>query len=253
MFATPLTVRQTHFRIADMVLVFSALVYFRCQFRIFGLLKQAMPAETSFQRKGEHPVRRPTSQIEPVEIAWMVGTAIGLVLIGQFLWWVANGIDVVIGDDTFPLRWADRASMARYRRTSREAGEYTPGQNRFFVILGALFFGLLVARLVFGYWRLRTMTPAEGAMILTDTSWSESYRERVRVEKWRIWGIGKSAEARSKAVRAERGRKEWERARKGEERDDPKRTAARKREPERDRARGESDDNRDKTPPRRRR
>ena len=61
----------------------------------------------------------------------------------------------------------------------------------------AVFFdavGTLVARLVFGYWRLRVMTPAQGAMLLMDTGWDETKRERVRVEGWRMWGVKRVAE-----------------------------------------------------------
>ncbi len=46
---------------------------------------------------------------------------------------------------------------------------------------------------MFGYWRLRvSMNAREGAMMLTDMSWSESHRERTRIEKWRIWGRDKA-------------------------------------------------------------
>ena len=71
------------------------------------------------------------------------------------------------------------------------------GATRFVVLVGFLFFGTLTARLVFGYWRLRMMGPAEGEMILLDGGWSETSRDRQRIEKWRIWGR-KRAEAQAK-------------------------------------------------------
>ncbi len=82
-------------------------------------------------------------------------------------------------------------------------------------------------RLVFGYWRMRMMTAAEGAMVMTDTSWAESHRERVRVEKWRIWGRDRAAEQAKEAEREERDRaRRAERA--GEERERKERDDERK-------------------------
>jgi hypothetical protein len=78
-------------------------------------------------------------------------------------------------------------------------GGLNAGATRFVILVGLLFFGTLVARLVFGYWRLRMMGPAEGGMILLDGGWSETSRERQRVEKWRIWGR-KRAEEQAKAA-----------------------------------------------------
>ena len=80
-------------------------------------------------------------------------------------------------------------------------------------MLGALFFGFLLVRLVFGYWRLRTMTAAEGAMVAADTSWAESHRERVRVEKWRIWGRQRAAEQAKKEARERERRRQKRRSR----------------------------------------
>jgi hypothetical protein len=68
------------------------------------------------------------------------------------------------------------------------------GTTRFVVLVGFLFFGMIIGRLIFGYWRLRTMNAAEGGMILLDGGWSETRRERQRQEAWRIWGR-KRAEA----------------------------------------------------------
>jgi hypothetical protein len=242
----PFRIRESHFRVTDVVLVLAVLVYLRCQYRIFGLIQQAMPFENVFRRKGDHPLRRPTSHIDPVEIAWLIGIAVVLVAIGQVVWWLVNALEFAPGDD-FPFRWADQNSLARFRRSRREPGEYTPGGNRFFVVTGALFFGFLVLRLVFGYWRMRVMNPAEGAMILTDTSWSESHRERVRVEKWRSWSLQKAKDAHRKALHEQRERRQKER----EERERAE-ARARQRERERERAHRDEDDDDDDRPRRRR-
>jgi hypothetical protein len=222
----PLEVRNTHFRLVDVILVMAVLVYIRSAYRIFGLILQAVPFENVFRVRGEHPLRRPLSHIEPGEVLWMIGVTAALVILGQIVWWLVNSFEFTPGED-FPLRWAGN-SPARYRRRELEPGEFTPGLNRFYVTLGALFFGFLIIRLVFGYWRLRMMNAGEGAMVLTDTSWSESHRERTRVEKWRIWGHEKAKEQAKKKVKTERVRQEKEDAeRKREEREDERRRAQR--------------------------
>jgi hypothetical protein len=231
----PFQVRETHFQVQDVALVMAVLVYLRCVYRVFGLVQQSMPFENLFRRKGEYPTRRPTSHIDPTEIAWLVGACAALVLLGQVVWWLVNAIDFTPTDDGFPFRWADTKSFARYRRGAREGGEFGAGASRFFVMLGALFFGFLLVRLVFGYWRLRMMSAAEGAMVLTDTSWADSHRERVRVEKWRIWGQQRAVEQARKQAREER-----ERRRKEEEARE--RAEARERRRQRSREHDEEDD-----------
>ncbi|MBN9118334.1 MAG: hypothetical protein J0I06_04090 [Planctomycetes bacterium] len=198
----PYQVRETHFLVQDVVLVMALLVYLRCVYRVFGLVQQSMPFENVLRRKGEHPARRPTGHIDPNEIGWLIGASAALVVVGQVVWWVVNALDFAPTESGFPFRWADLNALGRYRRFGREPGEFGPGGSRFFVILGALFFGFLCVRLVFGYWRLRTMSAAEGAMVTANTSWAESHRERVRVEKWRIWGRQKAVEEAKAAARA---------------------------------------------------
>jgi hypothetical protein len=119
-------------------------------------------------------------------------------------------------------------------------GGFSTKATVFFVLLGLLFFGTLVARLVFGYWRLRLMGSAEGGMVLLDGGWVETKRERSRLEKWRVWGRDRAearakaeaeaeeleqAQARAEKARAERAREE--RARRERERDRPQRSGGR--------------------------
>jgi hypothetical protein len=237
----PLHVRDSHFRIADVVLVFAVLVYLRCQYCIFGLVHQAMPFENVIRRRGDHPVRRPTSHIDPVELGWLLGTAAVLVAIGQVVWWLVNEIDFTPTEE-FPFRWADPDSLARYsRRARREPGEYGAATSRFFVLMAVLFFGFLMVRLVFGYWRLRVMNAAEGATILTETNWTETHRERVRVEKWRLWSIQRAAEEKRKADLEDRARRAHERAARARA---EARTRERERDEERERDRNGRDERR---------
>ena len=74
------------------------------------------------------------------------------------------------------------------------------GTTRFVVLVGVLFFGMIIARLVFGYWRLRMMGAAEGGMILLNEGWSETRRERQRQEAWRIWGRKRAKAQASRAA-----------------------------------------------------
>ena len=198
-------VRAAHFFVTDMILVMAVLVYLRAQYRVFGLVHQIVPFESVLRRKGDAPTRRPAAHVRPDEIAWMVGIAGAIVLVGQGVWWLANALEFAPLEDGFPLRWAKVWSPLDYRREV-PPGEFRPGQNRFFVILGGLFFGTLLVRLAFDYWQMRTMSAAEGAMVVTDSSWAESHRERVRVEKWRIWGRKRAAEQAQQAEREARAR-----------------------------------------------
>src|SRR5262249_21638680 len=136
----------------------------------------------------------PPALITPTELGILLGLAAGVVIGAQLIWWFANAIEITPTAD-FPLRWV---GAARDRHTVDEPGSLTPGMTRFAVLVGLLCFGTLLARLVFGYWRLRMMGAAEGGMILLEGGWLETKRERSRLEKWRIWGR-KRAEAKAKA------------------------------------------------------
>lgn len=201
----PFQIRETHFLVADMVLVMAVLVYLRGQYRVFGLVHQIVPADSAVKRKGETPTRRPTAHIRPDEVAWMIAVSAALVLLGQVVWWLVNALDFVPMEDGWPFRWAEQTSTRRFR-VNPPPGEFRPGQSRFFIVIGGLFFGTLLVRLVYGYWRLRAMGPAEGALVLADTSWAESHRERVRVEKWRIWGRHRAKQQAEEVEREERRR-----------------------------------------------
>ncbi|MFM8274265.1 MAG: hypothetical protein ACKODX_18310 [Gemmata sp.] len=223
----PFQVRETYFQGSDMVLVLAVLVYLRAQYRAFGFVHQIMPGESVFRRKGEAPTRRPPGHVRPDEIAWLVGVAAAVVVVGQGLWWLANEVEVTPLAE-FPLRLADEQSLARFRR-NLEPGEFRPGQHRFFVLIGGLFFGTLIVRLAFGYWQWRVMGAAEGALVLADTSWAESHRERARVEKWRIWGRRRAERREKEAERARRAAERAREEREAQERARQKRNDSRRR------------------------
>jgi len=172
------------FRPTDLIMAMAVLVYMAAQFRIFGFVHQAIAVEGAIRRQDEPVTRRPPSVISSSEIGTLLLVSFVLVIVGQMMWMIVNSIEITPGLE-FPFKW--ESNPRNYRR-SLEAGGLTPGLTRFVIMIGLLGFGVLFGRLVFGYWRLRAMKPAEGAMILLDDGWLETKRERSRLEKWRLWG-----------------------------------------------------------------
>ena len=195
-------IEEGHFRITDVMLVLSLLVYLVCHYRIYGFVSQAVPFEGATWQKGEKPLRRPAAIIPAAELGIAIGACAAFVFVGQVIWWLATSVEVVPGDD-FPLRWPE---SDRFFGGEIAPGRLSAGMTRFVVLAGLLFFGTILGRLVFGYWRLRTMGPAEGGMILLDSGWTETTRERQRQETWRIWGR-KREEARSQADKTDQRRR----------------------------------------------
>jgi hypothetical protein len=170
-----------HFRLEDVLLVASVLVYLACHYRVYGLTTQAVPHEQRFPGKRSERVRRPTDLIRQGELPRLLYFVVGVVIAGQLVWLFVSRIEIDVLAD-FPLR---RAAWRRF--SPARADEIPPGLTRLILTTGLLFFGTLLARLVFGYWRLRRMSPAEGGMVLQDAGWDETRRERTRVETWRKW------------------------------------------------------------------
>jgi hypothetical protein len=192
-------IRLGRFRVVDMVLVFSVVVYLACQYRVLGLVQQALPPESRYPRKGEKPVRRPPGLIAEGEITRMLYVAAGVVFAGQLVWLFATAVVVDVGE-SFPLRVSSGRGIRGF--TDDSAGTLSPAASRFVLLAGLAFFSTLLARLVFGYWRLRVMNPDEGAMVLQDAGWDETRRERARLETWRVRGRERAA---ARARKAERG------------------------------------------------
>jgi hypothetical protein len=182
-------IEEGQFRVTDIMLVLSLLVYIACQYRIYGFVSQAVAYEGAVRRRDEKPTRRPPALIQPSELGVLFGVCAAFTVIGQLIWMFANSVEVVPTED-FPLRWV----QPNPGRTTELPGGMNTGTTRFIVLVGFLFFCTIIGRLVFGYWRLRMMNAAEGGMILLDGGWSETRRERQRQEAWRIWGR-KRAEA----------------------------------------------------------
>jgi len=171
--------RKGHFRVADVLLAFSVLVYLACHYRIYVITANGLPYE---MRRYNRHARRPTYLVRTGEIPRFLQIAGVVVIVAQFAWLLATNVDAD-PEASFPFHIAEESEL--YGR--RERGEMSLWQLRLLVLFGIGFFGILLARLVFGYWRLRLMTAPEGALAVQEADWSETHRERVRIEKWREW------------------------------------------------------------------
>ena len=196
-------IEQGRFRVTDVLLVFSVVVYVVCHYRVYGFTALAIPFENSIRRKGEKPFRRPPALVRPGEIGRVLAVAGVVVIVGQLAWLAATLLETDPGE-FLPLKFAER----RPAYGNRPSTALSPGFNRFVLLVGMIFFTTLAARLVFGYWRLRLMGPAEAGMMLQDGGWDETRRENVRVESWKAWGRERRQQRERKArERAAGGRK----------------------------------------------
>jgi hypothetical protein len=197
----PYEISEGHFRVTDVILVFSVVVYVVCHYRLYGFSAQAIPFENAIRRKGEKPFRRPPGLTRAGEIGRVLAVAGVVVMAGQLAWLFATILEADPGA-FIPLKVAEQRP---YYRRSGDAGPLAPGFSRFIVLTGLIFFTTLVARLVFGYWRLRKLGAAEAGMILLDAGWEETRRENVRVESWRAWRKKREAERAKKAAKGQSG------------------------------------------------
>jgi hypothetical protein len=183
-YENPRELSHGHFRIADVLLAFSVVVYLASHYRIYGLSAQAMPLEARQPRKKPKPVRRPIDLIRIGELPRLLAITAGIVIVSQIVWLIVTSLDIDV-NAAFPIVAADN--------TLRGRSAPLRGGTRMLLLLGAGFFGTLLARLVFGYWQLRVMNPTEAGMMLQDAGWDETRRELTRVEKWRIWSKDRAA------------------------------------------------------------
>ncbi|MCE9564835.1 MAG: hypothetical protein K8U57_22605 [Planctomycetes bacterium] len=207
--ATPMSweIEEGLFRPHDLMLAMAVMVYVATQFRILGFVHQAIAVEGAVRRHDEPVTRRPSAVISSSELGMLMFVLFVMVVVGQLVWWVLNSVEIMPGEE-FPFKWI--GTSRRYRRLEDAPGGMPAGLTRFVLMIGLFGFGVLLARLVFGYWRLRAMPPAEGAMILIDDGWLETKRERSRQEKWRIWGRERAktmAEAEAKEAAKTKGKR----------------------------------------------
>lgn len=185
---------EGHFRPADLLLAVALLVYLSAHYRLAGVTTAALPAEGKLK-----PRKRPPELIRKGELPRLLYAVAAFVVLGQILWAVVATVEIDVLR-SWPFYFPSRS------RYAPPGGDLAPWRTRLVALVGLLFFGAVLARLVFSYWRLRLLTPAEGAMILATGGWEETHRERVRVETWRMWAVRRVAD---------RVRAMWKRPKKG--------------------------------------
>lgn len=186
----PFAIAEGRFGVGDMILAAAVVVYVACHYRVYGLTARAFPAESTTPPRGEQrPPRRTPANVRPDEVTRLVVLAVAAAVAGQVVWWglTTATIDVVAN---FPLRF-DRPAVGR----GQQPGFYGPRTTRVLLLVGLVAGGVMLGRLVFGYWRLRRLSPAEGGLILQEAGWDETRREQVRVAAWRAWGRARRARA----------------------------------------------------------
>ena len=102
-FRNELEIIEGQFRITDLMLVLSLLVYLACQYRLLGLVSQAIPFDGPLRRKDETPARRPPALVSPAEFGILFGACVVFAFAGQLLWWFINSVEVVPTED-LPFR-----------------------------------------------------------------------------------------------------------------------------------------------------
>ncbi len=192
--ARPWDVRAV-FRVEDVILAAALVVYTACQYRLLGFFSRALPAEGPTSRSAVPPAdRRPPAAVAAGEVAALLKAAVAVVVGGQLLWLALTAFEVRT-DSGLTLGAAEPGYDGRFD-TPRPGRLSAPG-SRFILVTGGVFLAAAVAQTAFWYWRLRTLGPDEARMVLQDTAWNETRRERVRVETWRAWAK-RRAERRAK-------------------------------------------------------
>jgi hypothetical protein len=187
---------ERRFNLADAIFVIAGACYLISQYRILALVQRALFSESEGYSQEEPAVRRPASNITAVELTHMLAAAVVLVIAAEAIWLILTRVAIDPGA-SFPFR-------IRSARDALREGQTGAWRSRLYVLLGLLFFVTVTARIVFSYWRFRTMGPAEARMILLDDSWRETHRERSRLEKWRVWGRNRAKGTDSKITRGDK-------------------------------------------------
>lgn len=175
--------RDGLFGVGDMILAAAVVVYVACHYRVIGLTARAVPLDTAAPARGEEkPPRRPPANVRQDELSQVVALALGAAVVGQLVWWFLTTATIdVLGDS--PIRF-DQPQTVRRGRPQRG---YPDWGTRLLLLAGLATAAMALGRLVFGYWRLKRLSPAEGVLMLQEAAWDETRRDQVRVAWWRAW------------------------------------------------------------------
>lgn len=177
----PIPAQFTHFRIQDLLLCMAVVVYLTAQYRLYSLAHMAVPDERlpRYRRNSDRPDLRDPDLIDEAETPQLLVLAAAALVLGQLAWLALT--ELVLDFHRLPPVRLRPPGFAR-------DGSVPPHESRFLLFVLAFGGAVFLARLAFWYWRLRTLTPTEGQMILADAGWAEMRREAARQETWRAWG-----------------------------------------------------------------
>ncbi|MBX9624029.1 MAG: hypothetical protein K2X82_09490 [Gemmataceae bacterium] len=204
----PWAVEADRFAVLDMVLAAAVLVYVGCHYRVYGLAERAFPAEYQVPPRDEgRPPRRDPATVRPEEPVRLAAFAVAAAVVGQLVWWGMTTATLDPAGD-LPVRFDVPQTPPRPRAGERPAEPplFPAPVTRLLLLVGLVLFAGLAGRVVFGYWRLRRLSPAEAGLVLQEAAWDGVRRERVRIERWRVWGRGRRAKRAAKANRDGGGR-----------------------------------------------
>src|SRR5205814_745845 len=97
-------IEDGRFRPPDIILALAVMVYVVAQFRIYGFVHQAVAFEGPARRSDEPVTRRPPALATGSELGIMLGVSVGMVILAQLVWLVANGVEATPGED-IPFKW----------------------------------------------------------------------------------------------------------------------------------------------------
>lgn len=174
----------SHFRLLDLLLVGSVLVYWVSLFRGLSFSHQLMPLELKDRRQAatEPPLVRCAEAVPDDEFP-RLALQLGLVLlVGQLIWFGVVWFRMVPSQFP-PIRWSINTG---------ERLQVDP--NSGFLMFAALFLmAFLGVGMLVWYWRWSRLTPLEADQYLREVEWQFARRELQRQETWRAAALPKRA------------------------------------------------------------
>jgi hypothetical protein len=159
---------------ADLLLCCGVLAYVAAHYRLQGLLSHILPPDPRNRVEGRPGLatlwRRPVVRqpraprlVTPAELSLFVLSLPLWAVLAQAAWvWLAG-------------------------RRSFLGLALPEAMSRFLLLAWLLGAGGLAVATLLGQWRRRTMTPAEGELLLQDVVWRETRREQRRLGRWLAW------------------------------------------------------------------
>jgi hypothetical protein len=167
---------QSYFRLFDLVVIASSMVYLFAQYRLYAVLVGGMPFEAKkhFLKATAKPVVRPAVPLPDAEL--------GRFFVRVAVYLIATNLRIDL--DSFPpLVWLPTADY--YRHAVNGPMLFSEPGSRFAILAGTALGIVLLFRFALRYWQWHGFTREQGELVLKDTAWAETRRELNRQEKWR--------------------------------------------------------------------